>query len=198
MAETITVNQLFGQMVMKGHNGSISTPLLTETTGELKVSNIGLAGSTLTNFKVETTGEQDVVLHGKDSAQNIDPFRTNDNQELIVDIKTQGRTEYVEPDDMPGTNTTYYTNNNTGKNVKIEIEVVNNSSSDATATVDLVESGGTAAANRRILNAVNLTANQVGIRLGPYILEPSGTVQGLAGTANAITIHVVVLEILTV
>ncbi len=165
-----------------------------ETTGELTVSNYGNVSGTPTAFKVESTGEQDIVLHGKDSAgPNIDPLLTSTEKVLYVESRDPG--EYVSPDDMPGTNTTYYTNNNTGFLADVEIEVVNTSGAAATATVDVVENGGSAAANRRILAAVPITPASVGIRLGAYTLNVGGTVEGLCSVADACTIHVYVVSL---
>lgn len=76
----------------------------------------------------------------------------------------------------------------------LEIEVTNNSGSAATCTLHTVEGGGATGVSNRILNAVSLPANSIPIRLGPYILNAAGFVSALAGTADAITIHLFIKE----
>jgi hypothetical protein len=136
------------------------------------------------------TGEQHVVLHGEDSGSAIDPLLTSAEKVLYIESRDPG--EYVQAQAMPGTNTTFYTNNNTGFLVDVEIEIVNNSSNSANATLDIVENGGSAGTGRRVLNAVPVSVNEVGIRLGCYTVEESGTIQGLSSSANDLTIHIYV------
>lgn len=90
------------------------TKIQTETDGELKVVNYGKdTSANILPIRVEaTTGEQDLVLHGKetaasaitplraetttgelhtiingkDSGGNVDPLRTNDSQQLQVEV----------------------------------------------------------------------------------------------------------------
>ncbi len=76
----------------------------------------------------------------------------------------------------------------------VEIEVTNNSSSAATCTLHAVEGGGATGVSNRILNAVSLPANSIPIRLGPYALDATGFMSALAGTADAITIHLFIKE----
>jgi hypothetical protein len=143
-----------------------------------------------------TTGElrTHTFLVGEDNAGNEDILLTNPDKILYTEERNPG--EYVTPDDMPAgpSYQTYYTNNNTGFLVDVEIEVVNSSGSASDATVCLVENGGSAGSNRMILHDVPIAANQVGVRLGPYTLNVGGTVQGFS-TANAVVIHVWVKEL---
>jgi hypothetical protein len=71
-------------------SGAVERIALSETDGTQAFSNYGKAGGSLTAFKVETTGEQDIVLHGKDSGGVIDPLRTNDDQQLQVEVIESG------------------------------------------------------------------------------------------------------------
>jgi len=74
--------------VLKGRNSGDTVFVELEPTGEQRVINVGSSdgGTTLERIKTETTGEQDLVLHGKDSGSNIDPLRTNASQQLQVEV----------------------------------------------------------------------------------------------------------------
>lgn len=98
---------------------------------------------------------------------------------------------HVTPQTIAGTAETLYTVPASTLSI-VEVEVVNNTGTNATVTVYIVESGGAAGTGNVILNAVTINANAVGIRLGPYAMEAGATVQALAGTADAITGHVYV------
>lgn len=160
---------------------------------------LGWDGATFPIFAVENAasgevGAQKVVLYGKDSAGPVAEALLT-SPELVVYNEPRNPGEYVSPDDMPVADATYYTNNNTGFLVDVEIEVVNQSGAAATVTVDVVESGGAVGVDRRILAAVPVIPASVGIRVGAYTLNVGGTVHGLCSIADACTIHVHVLRL---
>lgn len=107
----ITLDEIFGQIRMKGfnaagtatkwllendgtmrsqsilyHSGTTQIRQKAETDGSMISSLYGKASSTLTSLKVESTGELDLVLHGKDAGAAIDPFRTNTLQMLFAQL----------------------------------------------------------------------------------------------------------------
>jgi hypothetical protein len=91
---------------------------------------------------------------------------------------------------LSGTNATYYTA--TGVRTIIDKMTLTNTTAGAiTATIDLVDSGGSAGASERIISARSIAAGEtyncpeaVG-----HILNPGDTIQGLAGSAASITIR---------
>ena len=62
------------------------TSILVRDDGTIRVwsTSVGDSDDGETPFAVEPTGEQKVVLHGKDSDGNIDAFRTTKSQQLQV------------------------------------------------------------------------------------------------------------------
>lgn len=90
--------------------------------------------------------------------------------------------------------------NPVGLNNKARVQFIwvsNTTGSQATITLYLVESGGSSAANRSILTAVPVSANaSYGIPCN-FILEASGMVRGLQGTATAITVAISGEELVT-
>lgn len=74
------------------------------------------------------------------------------------------------------------------------VEFVNNSGAAAAVTAYRIESGGSAGVGNMILQAVPVTANGVGIKLGPYVLEAAGVLSAFSSVADAITAHVTVEE----
>jgi hypothetical protein len=69
-----------------------------------------------------------------------------------------------------------------------EIWAANNDTTDRTLTLYLVESGGTAAANRCIIPAVNIPAGRALQIPCSTVIKESGTIQGLASSAATITL----------
>lgn len=78
------------------------------------------------------------------------------------------------------------------------IILCNTDASDRTATIYIVESGGSAAANRAVLSAATVKAGQtIVIEFGPNgcPLDSGETVQGLASSASKITYRLSVREL---
>jgi len=74
----------------------------------------------------------------------------------------------------------------------------NTDSSARTVTVYVVESGGSAAANRAILSAYSIAANTTVVYTFPsdtFPLDSGETVHGLASAANVVTYRVNVIEL---
>lgn len=94
MAEEIyDVRELIEQ-VLQGRTrensagGAEVLSLLVRDDGTLRVWSTAVGDSSAgeTPFAVEPTGEQRIVQHGKDSDGNVDAFRTNDDQQLQVQV----------------------------------------------------------------------------------------------------------------
>ena len=171
------------------HSGTTQIREKSETDGSPIVSNYGKASGTLTAFKVESTGEQDIVLHGKDSAgPNIDALLTDVNRILW-------NRNYRDPILQDGvvlalTATTVYTCPASTIAEEVWIEVTSND--DAPRTVDIfVDYDGTGVANTEaVLDTVTLGGNSLPIRLGPYSLQATGTVRGLCSNGSSVTARV--------
>lgn len=82
----IAVDELYGIMRLRGFNAAgFPVNMLAENDGTVRSQLILYDGSTQRRAKSETTGELDIVLHGKDSGGTIDPLRTNASQQLQVE-----------------------------------------------------------------------------------------------------------------
>ncbi len=88
LKQPFSLKQFFGRIGLLAVDADgTDIEVLAETDGTLRVSNFGHdASGDLVSFKLEDTGEQDIVLHGKDSGGTIDPLRTNSNQQLQVEV----------------------------------------------------------------------------------------------------------------
>jgi hypothetical protein len=73
-------------LVGSDDQGTTQRYIDTEATGEIRNSMIGWGGAALVRQLHESTGEQKVVSHGKDSAGNIDPLRTNADMQQQVEV----------------------------------------------------------------------------------------------------------------
>ena len=62
------------------------TVISLEDTGEQRVMNLGFNGTTLIRLLTEADGTARSSLYGKDSDGNVDPLRTNDDQQLQVQV----------------------------------------------------------------------------------------------------------------
>jgi len=103
------------------------------------------------------------------------------------------------------TNATLYTapsgtspTGNTQGAILKSIVLCNTDSSSRTVTIYVVESGGTAAANRAILSAASIAANTTVTLTFPddtFPLDSGETVQGLASSANLVTYRINVVEL---
>jgi hypothetical protein len=70
------------QLIGSDDQGTTQRYIDTEATGEIRNSMVGWGGAALVRQLHETTGEQKVVMHGKDEAGNIDAFLTDENRVL--------------------------------------------------------------------------------------------------------------------
>lgn len=79
----IPLDELFGQFRLKVFNSSGKpVKLLGETDGTLRVQSVLYhSGTTQIRQKAETDGTMVASLYGKDSAGNLDAFRTNDYEQ---------------------------------------------------------------------------------------------------------------------
>jgi hypothetical protein len=80
-----------------------------------------------------------------------------------------------------------------------EIVLTNTTATDATITLYLVDSGGTAGVTNMLLNAYPVTASltikdTVFISMSE-VLAAGGTIQGLQGTSGAITVRISGVEV---
>jgi len=94
------------------------------------------------------------------------------------------------------TNSTLYTANNVTAIIDA-LTLCNTSASAATATIDLVSSGGSAGVTYRIISARSIGAGET-YRCPEAIghsLKTGDSIQGLSGTADAITVRATVREV---
>jgi hypothetical protein len=71
-----------------------------------------------------------------------------------------------------------------------EIIICNTTGTAATATLAVVESGGASAANRRILNAKSIPANDLLVLALATAMAAGDFISGLQGTAAALTLTI--------
>lgn len=71
-----------------------------------------------------------------------------------------------------------------------EFWIANVTATAATITLYIIESGGLVADNRAIMKGVSIQANTSYQVTGNFNIEAGGTVQGLQGTASAITVEI--------
>jgi len=197
------------------HDGTVQRRWLSETDGKATASLYGKASGASTAIKVETTGEQDVVNHGKDSAGNIDPFRTNDDQQ--VQVQLQGADEAgvsdsfrtdpfripwqrdfpawqdVDPVEIPVVEGVLWDPGTSAlRQFEVMFYVVNNDAGAMSVTVsvglDLGSGGSLAAPEYWMFNEVIPYPGTSGWR-GPFILHADDAIRGVASAANDASIH---------
>jgi hypothetical protein len=89
-----------------------------------------------------------------------------------------------------GTGTTIYTVP-TGQRCQVEdITIANTTSLAATCSIHLVPSGGSAAANNAMFGTVTIPANTTIQWTGMQVLNAGDFIQGIAGAATSITVHI--------
>lgn len=185
MALSVYLKRFFGEIKLLGKSSANDEVfLLAEDDGTFKSSNYGKAGSTVTAFKVETTGEQDVINHGKDSGGNIDPFRTNDNQQAQVEIVS-----VVTPNDPVtlGTGNTAIFNPGSASTETYLVELWVYNITALPATIDIaVDIGGGTTSDFYRLNDYPLPSRE---QVGPlyFHLEGNDDLIGLCSAADTAT-----------
>jgi hypothetical protein len=103
----------------------------------------------------------------------------------------------ITPTQLAASVGTLYTSPSGQKGTRItEIILINTGSASTTATLYHVPSGGTAGVTNVIANAIIIPADgfPVILDLGGVIMNASDTIQGLAGAASQITIHIFGIE----
>lgn len=88
-------------------------------------------------------------------------------------------------------NATYYTATNVYTLIDSAL-LCNTTGGAVTATIDLVDSGGSAGVTERVISARSIAAGETYLcpELVGQILGPGDTIQGLAGSATSITIRI--------
>ncbi|MDB5054444.1 MAG: hypothetical protein JWM44_2494 [Bacilli bacterium] len=76
-----------------------------------------------------------------------------------------------------------------------EIVLTNTTATDATITLYLVDSGGTAGATNMLLNAYPVKAKDTVFISMSEVLATGGTIQGLQGTSGAVTVRISGVEV---
>ncbi len=91
---------------------------------------------------------------------------------------------------LTGSNATYYTATNV-RTIIDKMTLCNTTAGAITATIDLVDSGGSAGATERIISARSIAAGETYTcpEAVGHILNPGDTIQGLASSATSITIR---------
>lgn len=99
---------------------------------------------------------------------------------------------------MGATNSTLYTSPAGGDGTQVTtIILVNDTTTAVTATLYLVESGGTANATRLLLNAASIPTDGTPLVLefSALYMNPSDTIQGLASVADQVSVHIAGVEL---
>jgi hypothetical protein len=178
--------------------GGTITAFRTESTGEQTTSVHGDAAGTITSLKVETTGEADVVLHGKDSSSNIDPLRTNDNQQLQVEVIGVGSGTWIQQDPtelITSSQTLFDPGSDSTEEYLVSFNVVNIDDANyypATVSigVDIGGNGGNLADKEFwMMQQVVGYPGSSGWQ-GPYLIAGDDNVIGLATANNSATVHI--------
>ena len=179
-----------------GYDGSSQTRIDTEADGELKVVNYGYNGAALKQFLTETDGELKTVFYGKDSDSNIDPLRTNANQQLQVEVVSgsSNTRRVVDAVAVPAAIADVWTPGETSSEyLDFYFEVVN---IDGTNTVDVdvgvdLENGGTV--DYYFMYQEEIPAGG-SVRKGPYRIGGDDAVMANASAASDAVLHIYVTE----
>jgi len=91
---------------------------------------------------------------------------------------------------LTGSNATYYTSTNI-RTIIDKFTLCNTTAGAITATIDIVDSGGTAGVTERLISARSIAAGETYIcpEVVGHILNSGDTIQGLASAATSITIR---------
>lgn len=97
----------------------------------------------------------------------------------------------VSAQQLTGSNATYYTATNVYTIID-SASICNTTAGAVTATIDLVDSGGSAAATERVISARSIAAGETYLcpELIGQILNPGDTIQGLASAATSLTLRI--------
>lgn len=195
MALSTIIKKAFLEYLAYGHdsNGNPKQFLL-EDTGEQKNVLHGKASGTITSVGVEaTSGELRTVLNGKDSGGNIDPLRTNANQQLQVELANSLGIVQLDPALIPSSEGTLLDGSaslTSGAVYEVTFVIANIDGTNAVSVnigVD-VGAGGSLAAEEYFLNSYLVPAQDIA---GPFMLTIAGDddIRGAAGAANDAAIH---------
>ena len=197
LKQPLGLKPLWGKIQLLLRNATADVYALAETDGTIKNSVYGKAGGTLTSIKVETTGEQDVVIHGKTSGGTIGALRINPNNQLQVEI-IEG--SYIQVDPLLITNSeSLLWNPNAASSVyyKVMFNIVNSSSSDVTG-VNVgqdIGAGGSLSAAEYWVQGLIVPANGSSGWYGPFLIPGDDRVRGVAGTTNVLSIHWLIKQV---
>jgi hypothetical protein len=97
----------------------------------------------------------------------------------------------VESQQLTNSNATYYTATNV-RTIIDKMTLCNTTGGAVTATIDLVDSGGSAGVTERIISARSLAAGETYTcpEAVGHVLDSGDTIQGLASANTSITIRV--------
>ena len=142
-------------------------------------------------IEVESDGTPKAVGYGKDSSGNQDPLRTNDNQQLQVEV-IEGSFVQVDPVLIPNAEGLLW-NPNVAATIyyKVMFNIVNSTSSDVTGVnvgQDIAAGGGLSAVEYWVQGLI-VPGNGMSGWYGPYLITGDDRVRGVAGTNNVLSIH---------
>jgi hypothetical protein len=205
MATPVVVKEFFANFLIFAKNAAgINASPLVEDDDTLRNAPIGSTdgGTTFKNIKVEVTGEQDIVLHGKDSGGAIDPLLTNINKALIVDT-SGGKTPFqVDPQLVPAVEADLWDPGGAAGDIfDVEFLIVN---IDASAPVDVtigqdIGGGDTALEEyEKFMDAEIVPAKASSGWRGPFRIGGDDHVRGVASAANDANIHFRITRVVNV
>lgn len=189
----VALTEFWGKVGIWGQDSNaIDTPVLLEDDGTLKTSLYATNASTLTAVKVESTGEQDMVLHGKDAGSNIDPLLTDTAKVLWVHpYQSEVNLVGVAVPSSEGVLLDGSASLVAAGVYRVEFLVVNIDGTNAvTVSVgrDDAAGGSLAGAEYWMVSEVVPAGGSSGWR-GPFIMSGDDDVRGVAGAANDAVIH---------
>ncbi len=149
-----------GILTLDNSNIDISSVMpLAEADGTPKYSLYGKVGSTLTAISLAVGGAQDMVMHGEDSGGNVDPLRTNADQQLQVEVVPLERPIQLDAILLPSTDAALLDGSavfTSGGVYEVTFNVVNidgtNPALGVTVGIDLAGGGSVAAAEQLMVN----------------------------------------------
>ena len=98
---------------------------------------------------------------------------------------------FVEGKQLPSSNDTHYISTSV-RSIIDKCTVCNTTGSVATLTLDIVVAAGSAGVTQRIISARSIAAGETYncSEMVGHILNPGDSIQGLSGTASALTIRI--------
>lgn len=183
----IALDEVFAQVRLKAWK-STGQPvkMLAENDGTVRGQLIGYDGSSQTRIKTETDGSLISVWYGKDSDSNLDPIRTNANQQLMFEnvgyLPTRGVLGQSAPN--AATETVVYTVPASTEADVTSIFITNENSAPVKVRLGVSVGGGALVSGEYLYYDLTLTAYQTLSWSGKVTLAAADELRIESDTAN--------------